>query len=268
MNGYSEATVRLRGSLEEITFRFQDENTSIAASAPGVYEPAMESVGVFVPVPSPLKSVGFYPLHTPDRYRNVTSSHLLQVISMNMRSRDSEARLLIGLPFAEAYPELFFSSGLLDDDGRGAASYGVVQSLTAFVDSRTGVATASLNGYPARSFFGIFHLIETPIGALFNKKATQMELQPDSSGKLALKLPPIPFLYQLVNGPIPLFDAREPDGEPIADLIRAKHGSDYASGQQSEFDWPWHVTTVPQSPATRRGRAVTARRRGGGVSAT
>ncbi|MFG6488311.1 hypothetical protein ACG04R_16610 [Roseateles sp. BYS78W] len=241
MDGYSNARIRLRGSGEELFLEFWDRNTSIAASAPQVYEPAREESLVYTPVPPPLQAYAKLPEATPDRYRQPTSQHLMQVVSMNMKAKDSGARLLIGLPYAEGYPELFFRKDLFGVTRRdtSAASYGVVHSLTDFTESN-GDRTPHTNGYPARSFFAIYHLIETPIGALFNKKATQMELQPGGDGKLALKLPPIPFKYSLINAPIPLHLASDPDGEPVADLVSAMHHDGGAAAVETSDAWPWH----------------------------
>jgi len=159
---------------------------------------------------------------------------------MNMKSKDSDARLLIGLPYLEAYPKLFGRKDIfgVTRKDRDASSYGIVQSLTEFEENNGGM-TPYTNGYPARSFFAIYHLIETPIGPLFNKMATQMELQPSAAGKLALKLPPIPFKYQLINGPIPLFLAEDPDGEPVARLLAAHHNDNGAALTESQDAWPW-----------------------------
>src|SRR5262249_43938590 len=148
-----------------------------------------------------------------------------QVISMNMRERDSNCRLLIGLPYAEKYPELFFRQDIFNDGKTGGSSYGIVQSLTEFDDPETGRRTTEANGYPARSFFAIYHILETKVGTFFNKKPSMMELQPNEQGKLALTLPPIPFNYQLINGPIPLFDVNHPDSSPVGELIAAHHES-------------------------------------------
>ena len=165
---------------------------------------------------------------------------------MNMRSKETESRLLIGLPYAERYPELFFRRDLFGETRRdtSAASFGVVQSLTEFSESN-GDKTPATNGYPARSFFAIYHLIETPIGPLFNKRSTQMELQPSADGKLALKLPPIPFKYSLINPPIPLFLASDPDGQPVADLISAAHHDGGAAAVPTSDAWPWHIPDLP-----------------------
>lgn len=246
MDGFSDAWVTLRGSGEELSFAFEDSNTSIAASAPALYDEAEATEGLYVPVPPPLEPTAFYPLKTPAEYRRDTTMHLLQVVSMNMRSLDERSSLLIGLPYAERYPELFFHRSLLESGPRGGASYGVVQSITAFPDPATGERTVTSNGYPARSFFAIYHVIETPAGVLFNKKATQMELQPNREGKLATKLPPIPFIYRLLNGPIPLFDADDPNGEPVADLISAMHGSHKEASQPSSAEWPYRQPDLEQ----------------------
>lgn len=203
MNGSSGATVQF-ASGDELALEFQDENTSIAASAPILYQEQLQLEGLYVPVPPPLRPSAFLPWQTPDEYRRDTALQLLQVVSMNMRGKDMEASLLIGLPYAERYPEIFFRRDLFEGGGEDASSYGVVQSLTRIEDPASGHPTTSLNGYPVRSFFGIFHIVETLAGAFFNKKPTQMELQPDAEGKLALTLPPIPFEYALLNGPIPL----------------------------------------------------------------
>lgn len=240
MDGFSDAWVRLRGSGEELSFAFEDSNTSIAASAPALYGEGEMDDGLYVPVPEPLAPVAFYPGKTPSDYRRDTTMHLLQVVSMNMRSLDERSALLIGMPYAERYPEIFFAESLLESGPRGAASYGVVQSITSFADPATGKRTIDSNGYPARSFFAIYHIIETPAGVLFNKKATQMELQPNRDGKLATKLPPIPFIYKLLNGPIPLFDVEDPDGDPVADLVNAMHGSHKEASRPTIDEWPYH----------------------------
>jgi hypothetical protein len=235
MDGTSDATVKLRGSGEELKFDFHDESTSIGASSPFVHRPGGDATA-YVPAPQPLSPEARRPSDAPAGYDRPTSTHVLQVISMNMRGEDGSSRLLIGLPYAEAHPELFFRKGLLEA-GDDAQSYGVVQSLTEFATADGGVSL-SLNGYPARSFFSIYHLIETPIGSLFNKRASQMELQPDAEGKLALSLPPIPFLYSLLNGPIPLYDVKEPDGEPLADLVAAHHEGKKSAQYPSMEAWP------------------------------
>lgn len=239
MNGWSSATIRLISSGEELTFTWTDENTSIAASAPLLYDEKTVTNGIYVPVPPPLKPVAYYPKRTPDRYKRDTTLHLMQVVSMNMRSEDGQSRLLIGLPFVEKYPKIFYS-GVFEEQAKDASSYGVVQSLTNFTKSKTGRREVQSNGYPALSFFGIYHLLETRIGAFFNKRATQMELQPSAEGKLALSLPPIPFLYELLNGPIALYDVNDPNGEPVAELIEARHGSHLAAQKPTPEDWPYH----------------------------
>ena len=237
MDGFSDATVRLRDGTE-LSFAFQDSNTSISASAPVLYGEKELEDGVYTAVPPPLEPQAFYPLNTPETYREATTLHLLQVVSMNMRSLDGQSSLLIGLPYAERYPDLFFSTDVLESGDKGAASYGVVQSLTRFErDQRTDNPTDA-NGYPARSFFGIYHVIETSVGAFFNKKATQMELLPNRQGKLATKLPPIPFIYKLLNGPIPLYDVKDPIGEAIGEVIQARHGSHKEAEEAIHDDWP------------------------------
>lgn len=241
MDGYSDATIRLRESHEELFLQFWDKNTTISASAPELFGPGKERAQLFTAVPRPLAPFARFPENTPDRFKRATTYHALQVISMNMKAKDSDARLLIGLPYAEKCPDLFFRDDIFGVDSRdeSAASFGVVQSLTEFAELG-GERTKLTNGYPARSFFAIYHLIETPVGALFNKKATQMELQPSTAGKLALKLPPLPFTYSLINGPIPLFLVDEPEGDAIADLVAAHH-NDQAESTVATIDaWPWH----------------------------
>jgi hypothetical protein len=235
MDGYSDVRFRIYDSKEELFLMFWDRNTSIAASSPFVF--SSEDEAAFVPVPEPLDTIVKYPLNTPDHYKKHTSSHLMQVISMNMKAKDSEARLLIGLPYARKYPELFRRKDTFLRSSN-ACSCGSVQSLTEF-DSES-VRTVESNGYPARSFFAIFHILETPFGSFFNKKATQMELQPDiNTGKLALSLPPIPFNYSLINGPIPLFDVNDPDGSPVGEVLAAHHGSDGVASARTDDAWPW-----------------------------
>jgi hypothetical protein len=247
MDGYSDARIRIRASGEEILLQFWDQNTSIAASAPKTFDSTHLAATHYTPAPPPLNSTASFPENTPKRYQEQTSYHLMQVISMNMRAKDSDARLLIGLPYAEKYPHIFYRNDLFGETRRDstASSFGVVQSLTQFTEPGGG-RTPDTNGYPARSFFAIYHLIETPVGALFNKKATQMELQPSADGKLALKLPPMPFKYSLINGPIPLYDVNSPTGEPIADVVAAHHNDAGASVTESPDAWPWHSPDVSQ----------------------
>jgi hypothetical protein len=239
MDGYSDVTFSLHGSGEELYLEFWDQNTSISASSPLLYDNEVVTKGIYVPAPQPLRPAASYPKDTPERYTRPTNLHLMQVISMNMRAKDSPARLLIGLPYAEKYPELFFQTNIFEN-GDTASSYGVVQSLTEFSDSVTGDKTVSSNGYPARSFFAIYHILETKVGTFFNKKATQMELQPSEEGKLALALPPIPFVYSLINGPIPLFDVKDPNGDPIGELKAAHHESNRDARIPTEEAWPFH----------------------------
>lgn len=250
MDGTSDATVRLRGSGEELNFDFHDESTSIATSSPFMHQPGDDATA-YVPAPMPLSPEARRPSDAPVGYDRPTSTHVLQVISMNMRGEDGSSRLLIGLPYAEAHPELFFRKGLLEA-GDDAQSYGVVQSLTEFRKGDGGVSL-SLNGYPARSFFSIYHLIKTSIGALFNKRASQMELQPDEDGKLALSLPPIPFLYSLLNGPIPLYDVKEPDGEPVADLVAAHHEGKKSAQHPGLEAWPSRAPDLASLERLRHG---------------
>jgi len=249
MDGYSDATVQLRESGEILRFEFHDRSTSIAASSPFVHRAGAQEE-VFAPAPPPLRPLARAPDGTPEAYDRSTTTHAMQVVSMDMRGLDGHSRLLIGLPYAELHPEIFFRPGLLEggDDGQ---SYGVVQSLTEFIDPEVGGPTIRSNGYPARSFFAIYHLIETPIGALFNKRASQMELQPSADGKLALSLPPIPFEYTLMNGPIPLYAVEEPDGPPLGDVTLAHHRSGEAAQFASEAAWPWHAIDVETIAAVR-----------------
>jgi hypothetical protein len=257
MNGTSGATVRVLSTGEQMSFEWRDENTSIAASAPVLYDDVVHERGIYIPVPPPLEPTAFYPRNTPDRYRRRTTMHLMQVVSMNMRSADGSSRLLIGLPYVEAYPDLFRDGALFGRGVRSAASHGVVQSLTEFGDPRTGRMNVESNGYPARSFFGIYHILETPMGAFFNKTPTQMELQPDRNGKLALTLPPIPFTYQLLNGPIQLFDVKNPRGEPVAEVVDAHHESSAAATRATPEDWPYRAvgaTAAGRGSRKERGR--------------
>lgn len=241
MDGQSDATVRILSSGEQITYNFADANTSIAATAPLLYDREVLSKGLHLDAPEPLRPIARFPESLPERYRRDTSLHLLQVISMNMRGVDSRARLLIGLPYAEEYPELFFKAGLLDADAQDASSFGAVSSLTDFVNPLTGRRETGSNGYPARSAFAVYHILETEMGSFFNKKPTVMELQPDRNGKLALTLPPIPFNYELINGPIPLYDVKRPDGPPLAEIILAHHPASSASRAANSQAWPWHL---------------------------
>lgn len=238
MNGFSEARVRVLASGETLTFKWTDENTSIAASAPAIYSESLNTRGLYVAVPPPLRPVAYPPPEAAAEYRRLTTLHLLQVVSMNMRSADGASALLIGLPYAEKYPGLFRSTAVI---GRptGAASYGVVQSLTEYRDPVTNATSLERNGYPARSIFAVFHILETKIGVFFNKKPTVMELQPDVNGKLALSLPPIPFRYALANGPIPLFDVNDPNAPAIAEINEAHHESLRAATAPTGEDWPY-----------------------------
>ena len=95
------------------------------------------------------------------------------------------------------------------------------------------------------------HLPKAPIGALFNKTASQMELQPSSDGKLALSLPPIPFEYTLQNGPIPLYSVDEPDGQPLRDVTLAHHRATDGAQVASNQAWPWHVIDMKRIDAMR-----------------
>ena len=71
-----------------------------------------------------------------------------------------------------------------------------------------------------------------------------MELQPSADGKLALKLPPLPFKYALINGPIPLYLTDDPDGEAIADLVAAHHHDRAEAIAETDDAWPWHTPDV------------------------
>jgi hypothetical protein len=247
MNGYSAAKVEVLESGQELEFEWFDENTSIAATEPFLHnDKRLKRNGVYVPVPPPLRPIAFYPTNTPDRYRQDTTLHLMQVVSMDMRSKDGNSRLLIGLPFAEKYPQIFFTKGIFEDPKVDASSYGVVQSLTSFSSEKGKGRHVRDNGYPARSFFGIYHLLETPMGAFFNKKATQMELQPDKDGKLALALPPIPFMYELFNGPIPLYSVENPKGNAVAQVVSARHGSHRPATRATKEDWPFNTPPPPK----------------------
>ena len=239
MDGSSQATVKIYATGDTLTFDFSDANTSISASEPILYTSSLKTKGMFLPVPEPLKSVAFYPKNTPSRYQAKTTTHLMQVVSMDMRDSTNRANLLIGLPYAEKYPKVFFDTALLGTGISGAASYGIVQSLTSFTDPVTGQPSIKLNGYPAKSFFAVYHILETKFGTFFNKKATQMELQPNEEGKLALTLPPLPFNYELINAPIPLYDINDPNGPAIAEITLAHHNAKLASSRAIEGRWPW-----------------------------
>ncbi len=226
MDGRSSATIRILASGEQLTFNFSDENTSISSGAPFVFDPRQAAQSSYTIAPPPLKPIAHFPEAVPDSYKRQTTVHLLQVVSMNMRDATSGARLLIGLPYVQQAPDLFFRTGVFEGGVEGASSYGIVSSLTEFTNPATRRKEVDSNGYPARSVFAIYHLLETRIGTFFNKKPTVMELQPNREGKLAIKLPPIPFNYRLINGPIPLFDSRRPDGPAVAETITAAHGAD------------------------------------------
>jgi hypothetical protein len=237
MDGASSAKVRILSTGEELGFDFGDRNTSISASAPLLSRNRGEDSSVYLAAPEPLPAVGYFPTEVPKAFHEASAIQLLQVISMNMRSSDGKAALLIGLPYAEKYPELFFKKGLFNSRGPDAASYGVVASLTDYPERGEG---APVNGYPARSVFAVFHILETPMGVFFNKKPTVMELQPARDGKLALTLPPIPFRYELVNGPIPLYDVRNADGPPVAEVVAADHHDGGPAKSVTPRAWPWH----------------------------
>lgn len=240
MNGWSRATVRLRGSDEKFGFEWRDRFTSIATSAPITFDPGSEDREYYAPLPSPLRPVAKFPTALPRKFSQRGAMHVLQVVSMDMRSSDGASRLLIGLPYAQEYPGLFFGEIPSGSERSGAASFGTVASLQgreapsrrwrwwpSRPRNRGGL------GYPARSAFAVYHILESPIGALFNKKPTVMELQPDDSGRLALTIPPPNFLYRLVNGPIPLYLVDEPNDDPIAEIEDAFHGNDSPRGE----DW-------------------------------
>lgn len=240
MDGFSSATVRVYQTGEQITFDFHDSATSISASAPILPTDPATARGLVVPTPEPLKPIARLPKRVPEGFRNAAALQLLQVVSMNMRSKDGRSSLLIGLPYAERFPRLFFNRSLFSDGDDSATSYGAVASLTDF-DEVTGRRTTRTNGYPARSAFAIYHILETPMGTFFNKKPTVMELQPDRDGKLALSLPPIPFMYRLVNGPIPLYDVTKPNAPPVAEITNAHHKADSPMLNVTTEAWPWHL---------------------------
>ena len=236
VNGRVDATIRLN-SGQQFTVAFGDVNTSIAATAPFVFTPEAVANGIYAPVPGPLQPRAFLPSELPAAYRVATTMHLLQVVSMNMQSDDKSARFLVGLPYVERYPQLFAAERLFEGGRAGASSYGAVTSLTRYSGD-----PVKANGFPARSSLALFHVIETPFGAFFNKKPAVMELQPDRSGKLALALPPIPFDYRLVNGPIPLYAVDRPDGDPVGELLGAAHVSHAgpaSSGEPDRNTWPF-----------------------------
>ncbi len=243
MDGYSDATLIIKKSGERLHFKFWDRNTSISATAPMLYNKKELEKGIYIPVPPPLEATAFLPNNTPDRYKQDTTMHLMQVISMNMLDKDTECKLLIGVPYAEQFPEIFYDSSLFEDASKDASSYGIVQSLTQFVNPVTKKKEVDSNGYPARSMFGIYHIIETHAGTFFNKRATQMELQPGNDGKLARNLPPIPFNYNLINGPIELFDVKDPKGPPVADLVAAHH-NDAGPATLVNDAWPYRRIDV------------------------
>ena len=240
MDGWSDATFVLRDSQEKVYLDFTDRNTVIAASSPFVFDEELAISGQYTPVPEPLDPSAHLPLDTPARYQRNTTSHMMQVISMNMKHSDGKSRLLIGLPYLEDFPEIYFNSELYPERIKDASSFGIVQSLTEFSDPILETREEASNGYPARSFFAIYHILDTPAGTFFNKKATQMELQPSPSGKLALKMPPIPFSYNLINGPIPLYDVQNPDGKPIGNLVAAHHNDRGAARAPTDTAWPFH----------------------------
>ena len=55
MDGYSNVTFELQGSGEELFLEFWDQNTSISASSPVLYDKEVASKEVYVPAPRPLR---------------------------------------------------------------------------------------------------------------------------------------------------------------------------------------------------------------------
>lgn len=229
MDGISQATVKLQQPKQEITMRWHDNATSIAASAPVIPNKMRIEDGAFLVAPEPLRSWAHFPSGVPPAYKEGKAMQLLQVISMNMRSDDGKSSLLIGLPYAQKYPQVFSREGFADG-AKDAMSFGVVSSIK---------DVPGENGFPARSCFAVYHILETEFGVYFNKKPTVMELQPTNDGKLALTLPPIPFRYELVNGPIPLYDIRNPEGPPIGEVVAAHHESSSHVRAIEKGSWPW-----------------------------
>jgi len=68
MDGYSDARIQVLESEEEFFLQFWDQNTSISASAPQVFERGSLERELYTPVPPPLKSWSRFPENTPDRY--------------------------------------------------------------------------------------------------------------------------------------------------------------------------------------------------------
>ena len=77
-----------------------------------------------------------------------------------------------------------------------------------------------------------------------------MELQPSADGKLALKLPPLPFNYSLINGPIPLFFADNPKGDAVADLTVAHHRDRAAATDVTDDAFPWRTIDIDRIKET------------------
>ena len=82
-------------------------------------------------------------------------------------------------------------------------------------------AGAPATDFPADSFFDVFAVIETPQGTLFNKEPLL------AVGRGILGFPPIAFYPHQSTTPfaVPLFSLNDPDGLPVAFIIRAIQGT-------------------------------------------
>jgi hypothetical protein len=213
IHGDSDVGVRVISTGAVINLHLEDFATRIAASAPFVSGSSIDLGGAFVPAPFPLPTIAPEPLAPPPLFNLGPRPEIhMQVISMIMT--DGTNNLLIGLPYAERYPEIFFNNTLFVG-GSPAFSFGEMESTIASTDTAT-------VGFPARSYFNVFHILETPFGVFFNKQFSQMELGP-LDGHLALEMPPNGHTYDLINGPILLFDVNNPNGPAVAILEEAHH---------------------------------------------
>lgn len=214
LSGYSDVTIELLGSGQTFSVHLVDPDTLIAASAPHLDGSAADISGVPVPAPSPLSPIAFEPQSPPAGFNLGTCEIHMEVVHMHMT--DGTNNLLIGLPYAQTYPDLYFDPNIFIGGAPNANSFGEMEAES----SNT---ACGATGFPARSYFDVFHILQTPLGTFFNKKFSQMRLQP-LNGVLAVELPPYGYTYTLVNGPIELYDINDPHGPPVAEVIAAAHG--------------------------------------------
>lgn len=206
IHGDSTITVQVISTGQIINLSLDDPATVIAASAPFLNGSSTDLQGAFVPVPPPLPNLAPEPLSPPPNFNssNLLSEIHMQVVSMVMT--DGVSNLLIGIPYANKYPSIFFDQNLFVGNSP-AFSFGEMESM--ILDTVT--------GFPARSYFDVFHILETPFGTFFNKQFSQMLLEG------ALNMPPDGQTYDLINGPIDLFDVNNPNGLAVARVINAHH---------------------------------------------